>query len=84
MSWNSSRRKALDEAANPLWRMSAARSCAMLVAFKWRVKRSDVLRRVLDGTGVDLTRPAASDEIAKAMAALDQLRMEGLAPPDGP
>jgi hypothetical protein len=78
MSYHSSRRKALDATEALSTRASAARSCALLVAQKYRERRSTVLAIVLRRCGVDLESVSNEDEITKALGLLDQLRCDGL------
>jgi hypothetical protein len=49
----------------------------------FKVWRSVTLERALHLASVDLTHANSSDELVRVMAALEQLRMEGLTPPDG-
>jgi hypothetical protein len=55
-----------------------ARSCAVVVAEKFRVHRSDVVRRVKDASGVDLMSPSTAADIEAAIVCLDALRLSGL------
>ena len=50
----------------------------MLVAHKWRVKRSLVLEVVRQKCGVDLTAVGAENEIETAIKILENLRLHGL------
>ena len=76
MSFSSSRRKALDQDRSLAHRASDARSCAMRVAEKWRLSRSDVLERLHEICGVDLTAEPTCDEIQTAIDVLDKLRFD--------
>ena len=58
-------------------RASSARSCALHVAEKLRVRRSEVIAAVLGATGVDLKQPQSGDAIVSAIEYLELLRMGG-------
>lgn len=74
MSWSTNRRDALDQSKPVPHRASHARSCAMLVAQKWRVDRDAVFSRVQYLCCVDLTDGPISTEIERAVEILDELR----------
>lgn len=78
MSFSANKRDALDVTLPVAHRMSHLRSCAVLVAEKYRVARSIVIERVAAKTGVDITQAASDAEIERAAAALTQLRVSGL------
>jgi hypothetical protein len=78
MSYSSSRARAMDATRPLAERASHARSCAVVVAEKFRVHRSEVVRKVKDATGVDLTSPSTATEIEAAIVCLDALRLSGL------
>ncbi len=78
MSYSSNRRDALDVKLPLNHRVSHARSCAMLVAQKWKVLRSVVLETVNLKCGVDLNSVTSEHEIEPAIRTLEQLRMHGI------
>lgn len=78
MSFSSNRRDALDGTMPLNHRASHARSCAMLIAQKWRVPRDLVLDEVHRQSGVDLTKGVNDDELVNAMKVLEELRFNGL------
>ena len=74
MSFNSHRRKLLDEALPFEHRASHLRSCALLIANKLGVDRERVIALVAQQSGVDLHRPQSIPELLKAFDALEALR----------
>lgn len=82
MSYSSSRRNALDQSKPLMHRASHARSCAMLVAQKWKIHRDTVFQRLQELCGVDLTDAPSSDDLETAIAHLEQLRREWSNPSD--
>ncbi len=74
VSFSSHRRNALDVAQPFVHRASLARSCAMLVARKLRVRRDVILEPVKLLCGVDMTAPGRDADIATAIAVLEDLR----------
>jgi hypothetical protein len=78
MSFSAHRRDALNSDLPLHNRASHARSCAVHVAQKWRVKRSVVLYAVYQKCGVDLSVVGADIEIEKAIRALEDLKLQGL------
>jgi hypothetical protein len=50
----------------------------MLVAQKWRVRRSAVLDLVRSSCGVDLQTSMSAEGLAGAIAVLDELKVRGL------
>jgi hypothetical protein len=78
MSFSAHRRDALDRDLPLSKRASHARSCAVHVAEKWRVKRSVVLKAVHQKCGVDLTVVATDVEIETAIRVLEDLKLHGL------
>jgi len=50
----------------------------VLVAEKWRVKRSVVLKAVHQKCGVDLTAVGTNNEIEPAIRVLEDLKLHGL------
>lgn len=74
MSFSWHRRAVLDEALPPEYRASHARSCALHVANKLRVRREVVISAVVQGAGVDLNGPVQSSSLAKVLAYLEALR----------
>ena len=78
MSFSSSRKNALDIDQPIKYRVSCARSCAVCVCEKLKVKRSVVIDEVLLRCGVDLYTTGNSDEIIKAIDMLEYLRFNGI------
>src|SRR5262245_29282922 len=78
MSFSAHRRDALDRDLPLSNRASHARSCAVHVAEKWRIKRSVVLIAVHQRCGVDLTAVGADVEIETAIRVLEDLKVHGL------
>jgi len=84
MSFSSYKRNALD-AARPLhWRMSNLRSCAMLVGHKYRVRRSVIIERVRQLSGVDITLPLGETEIIEVIDRFGAVHRVEAAAPLGP
>ena len=79
MSYSSNRRNALDETQPLAHRASRARSCAMLVAQKFRVHRDVVIDRVRRESGIDM-HAMTTDDIVAVIAFLEDLRFRGLEP----
>jgi len=77
MSFNSSRRKSLDEALSLQIRGSHARSCALLVAEKFGLNREAVISDVAERSGIDLHNLENGESIQTAMECLEQLRRDG-------
>jgi len=77
MSFSTSRKIALDPARSRAERFVAARSCAMLVGQKWRVRRGYVLDHVRRASGVDLISSTSVEDIERAMAILVQMKERG-------
>lgn len=75
MSFNSHRRKLLDENQPFSHRASHARSCALLVAQKFDMKRDDLIQQLERETGIDLHKPQSSVELRAALEALEKLRL---------
>lgn len=78
MSFNSHKRKVLDESLPLLHRASHARSCALLVAQKFSLKRESIIDLIKLNTGVDLNSPQSATELLIALTALDELRLSRL------
>ncbi|MCX5691816.1 MAG: hypothetical protein NTV94_18820 [Planctomycetota bacterium] len=78
MSFSASKRDALDLTMPVAHRMSHLRSCAVLVAEKYRVPRSIIIERVARIASVDITQAASDAEIERAVAALQRLKELGL------
>jgi hypothetical protein len=78
MSFSANRRDALDRGLPLSYRASHARSCAVLVAEKWRVKRSVVLKAVHQKCGVDLTVIGTDNGIETAIRVLEDLKLHGI------
>lgn len=75
MSFNSHRRKLLDESEPLSHRASHARSCAVLVAQKLGLQRDDVIKQVAIKTGVDLDEPQSATELLIALVELESMRL---------
>ncbi|SDG87453.1 hypothetical protein SAMN05216588_101267 [Pseudomonas flavescens] len=75
MSFNSHRRKLLDERSPLSHRASHARSCALLVAQKLGLQRDDVIEQVARKTGVDLDEPRSPAELLIALVELESMRL---------
>jgi hypothetical protein len=78
VSYSSNRRNALDRDQPLAHRASRARSCAMLVAQKFKVHRDVVLERVRERSGVDMSSIARDADIAAAITVLEDLRHRGV------
>ena len=74
MSFNSNRRKVLNESLPFGIRASHARSCALNVATKLSVNREAVNTEVYNMTGVSLHAPADSAALLQAFTYLNDLR----------
>ncbi|WP_143742227.1 hypothetical protein [Roseateles chitinivorans] len=74
MSYSTHRRKVADTTVPLEHRASHARSCALHVANKLAVRRSDVLNHVKQQTGIDLDMPCSDEALAIAFASIDALR----------
>lgn len=74
MSFNSHKRKLLDDSEPLEHRASHARSCANHVANALGLGRQDVFDRVAKLTGVDLNRPGGVPQLLSALATLEALR----------
>ncbi len=75
MSFNSHRRKLLDESEPLSRRASHARSCALLVAKKFGLKREDVIELLASKIGVNLHEPQSSAELLIALVELENMRL---------
>ena len=78
VSYSSNRRNALDGGQPLAHRASRARSCANLVAQKFKVHRDVVVERVRALSGVDMNSIARDVDIVAAMAVLEDLRNRGV------
>ena len=78
MSFSANKRDALDVTMPVAHRMSHLRSCAVLVAEKYRVPRSIIIERVARIAGVDITQAASDADIERAAAALQRLNDHGV------
>ena len=78
MSYSSNRRDALDATMPFAHRASHARSCAMLLAQKFRVPRDLVLDLVGELSGIDMHAMQTDEDIATAISLLESLRFSGL------
>ena len=74
MSYSVHRRMIADPSEPHERRASHARSCALHVANKLKVKRSVVLEHVKQQTGVDLDMPGSEEALAIAFVSIDALR----------
>ncbi|CRI56773.1 hypothetical protein [Pseudomonas sp. CCOS 191] len=75
MSFNSHKKKLLDETEPLSHRASHARSCVLLVAQKLGLTREDVIELVARQTGVDLHKPQSVAELLIALADLEKIRL---------
>lgn len=75
MSFNSHKKKLLDETEPFSHRASHARSCALLVARKLGLTREDVIELVARQTSVDLHKPQSVAELLIALADLEKIRL---------
>ena len=73
MSFNSHRRKVLDETDSLDHRASHARSCALHVANKLGLEREVVIELVASQTGVSLHSPGSATHLIAAFEALERL-----------
>jgi len=76
MSFNSHRRKLLDETESLEHRASHARSCALLVANKLGLEREVVIELVASQTGVSLHKPESATNLITALEALERIRAQ--------
>jgi len=74
MSFNSSRRKSLDETLPLQIRASHVRSCALLVAEKFKLTREAVIADVASHTGIDLHNLGDGENILTAIECLEHMR----------
>lgn len=74
MSFNSHKRKLLDESEQFSYRASRARSCALLVARKMGLTRDAVIDLVASRTGIDLYAPQSVSELLIALEELECMR----------
>jgi hypothetical protein len=77
MSFNSHRRKLLDDAEPLEHRASHARSCALHVANKLGVPRETVIKLVAEKSGVNLHTPENVARLLTAFQALEIIRHQG-------
>ncbi|WP_143515048.1 MULTISPECIES: hypothetical protein [unclassified Pseudomonas] len=76
MSFNSHKKKLLDETEPLPHRASHARSCALLVAQKIGLPRDAVIELVARQTGVNLHKPQSVAELLIALAELEKIRLD--------
>lgn len=76
MSFNSHRRKLLDESKPLEHRASHMRSCALHVANKLGLEREVVMQLVARETGVSLYNPKSAAELMIAYEALEKMRAQ--------
>jgi hypothetical protein len=75
MSYNTHKRFALD-ATKPLpHRVSHARSCTVHVASQLHIPRAEIIQRVKSLSGVDLMDVSSGEDLLRALACLDGLRL---------
>lgn len=77
MSFNSHRRKLLDETLPLEYRASHARSCALHLANKLGLEREEVISLIAQRTGVSLHEPGSATNLVKALDAMEALRNGG-------
>ena len=75
MSFNSHKKKLLDDIEPLSHRASHARSCALLVAQKIGLPRDAVIELVARQTGVNLHKPQSVAELLIALAELEKIRL---------
>ena len=80
MSFNSHRRKLLDESEPLEHRASHARSCALHVANKLGLEREVVIELVASETGVSLHDPESAAHLMIAYEALERIRAQAAQP----
>lgn len=78
MSFNSHRRKLLDESEPLEHRASHARSCALNVANKLGLEREVVIDLVASQTGVSLHNPESAAHLICAFEALEKIRVQAV------
>jgi hypothetical protein len=83
MSYSANRRDSLNVNLALVQRASHLRSCAVLVAEKFGVKRSVVLDLIKARCGVDPLAIGSEAEIGRAIEVLDDLKTRGLDAQDG-
>ena len=76
MSFNSHRRKLLDETEPLEHRASHARSCALHVANKLGLEREVVIELIASQTGVSLHNPESATHLIAAFEALERIRAQ--------
>jgi hypothetical protein len=79
MSFSTNRRNALDPDRPMAHRLSHARSCAMLMAQKYKVPRSAILDFVRKTSGINLAGPVTESELIEAVRILALIKQDGLA-----
>ncbi len=80
MSFNSHRRKLLDESEPLEHRASHARSCALHVAKKLGLEREAVIELVASQTGVNLLNLESPNHLIVALEALERIRLQVVQP----
>ena len=78
MSYSNHKRLALDASRPLAHRASNVRSCAVHVSQKLRVRRSEIIERVLKLSGVDLCNIQEEQELLRGLSSLDSLRFPTL------
>ena len=78
MSFNSHRRKVLNESEPLQHRASHARSCALHVANALNLERDDVIELVAKETGVNLHNLESAAHLIAAFEALERIRHQAL------
>jgi hypothetical protein len=84
MSFNSSKRKLLDETEPLAHRASHARSCALYVANKLGVEREAIIERVARESGVSLHNPGSVAQLLAAFGTLESIKETGRLPDTAP
>ena len=78
MSFNSHRRKLLDETEPLKHRASHARSCALHVANKLGLAREVVIELIASQTGISLHNPESAAHLIAAFEALERIRLQAV------
>ncbi|MFO0857827.1 MAG: hypothetical protein U0640_10770 [Phycisphaerales bacterium] len=78
MSFSAHKRDSLDESMPIAHRMSHLRSCAVLVAEKYNVPRSEVVNRIKSSGGVNIEEPQSNSDIQRVIEVLTLMKTSGL------
>jgi hypothetical protein len=84
MSFNSHKRKLLDETESLAHRASHARSCALHVANKLGLGREAIIERVAQESGVSLHNPGSVAQLLSAFWTLESIKETGRLPDTAP